>query len=356
MDAQAQEIAFLQATYLNNYCQLSITALVIFEHVITISKETHLLHTRKYSGAVLLFLLNRYLLLLFGAENLIYVFSWDTRMGCEAMSVLYDVLQLMLYALTAAFAALRVYAINGQRAMVAIIVLVLGLAPVIAGIYNLSQTSYDDVVWVGPYPECGNYNSISDRGWEEMVTMSRAFPIIADLIVIMITCMRTWPIMTAARQAGMTPALVTLLLNDGIVYFLLLASLNAIHIALSLSEGPFFSVVSEFITMFPSILISRFLMNLQNIKTSAHCDTDPSFVQREGAVERDPSHDILRFDIVGCMGGSTDDGGLSALFSTTLLDSEAEVWQSYDEQGSQQDDSQDNIVEESLPVAVSSSC
>jgi len=50
------------------------------------------------------------------------------------MTVLYDILQMMLYILTAAFAAMRVYAIGGQRALVAVIVFIFGLAPAIAGI------------------------------------------------------------------------------------------------------------------------------------------------------------------------------------------------------------------------------
>ncbi|KAH9916476.1 uncharacterized protein B0H18DRAFT_1038319 [Fomitopsis serialis] len=321
-DAQAQEIAFLQATYLNNYCQLSITALVVYEHIITISQETHLLHGRKFSGGVLLFLLNRYTLLLFGAENLIYVFSWDTRMvSCEAMTLLYDILQMMLYILTAGFTAMRVYAIGGQRALIAVIVFIFGLAPAIAGIYNISQSTYD-------------YVAISDR----VVIMSRVFPMVSDLIVIVVTCARAWPILRAARQARATPALVTLLLKDGTSNFVdipLLASLNAIHIALSLSEGPFLGVVSEFITMFPSILISRFLMNLQHIGSAGYRDTLPSFVQRDATPEAQLTPGTSRFDITGDMGGSTDDGGLSALFSTTLIDVPgSDAWSSWDDEPS----------------------
>ncbi|KAH9916475.1 uncharacterized protein B0H18DRAFT_958826 [Fomitopsis serialis] len=303
-DTQAQEIAFLQATYClivvafvaQNHAEILCIALIVYEHIMTISQETQLLLARKFSGGVLLFLLNRYTLLLFGAENLIYVFSWDTSMS-------------HLMHCRAAFAAMRVYAIGGQKALIAVVVFIFGLAPAITGIYNMSQSTHDYVTWVGPYPECDYNNSISDRGWNQ-----------------------------SARKARTTAALVMLLLKDDVFlnqHHRLLASLNAIHMALSLSEG---------VPLHPHLPLPD--------EPSAHRlrgyrDTLPSFVQRD-APEAHSTLGTLRFNrVTGIWADRRTTAGFRAVLATLIDVREPEAWSSWDDKPSLED-TQESRVSTSL--------
>ncbi|EED84243.1 predicted protein [Postia placenta Mad-698-R] len=212
--AETQAIAFFQATFLNNYCQLSITTLIIYEHLITAAGEVRLLRERKFSNSGLIFLFNRYTLLAFGIINAVYVYPWDTPISCEAMSMLYDILQIILYAVAAAFSALRVYAINDRDWLSAMLTLILGLPPVAVNIFYTAIASYDTVSWIVGNPECNGGNDLSQSTENKFEEKS------LEAVV------------------GNTDTQRCCLL-----------ALNVIQMALELSEGPYFGVASEFIAM-----------------------------------------------------------------------------------------------------------
>lgn len=303
--AETQAIAFFQATFLNNYCQLSITTLIIYEHLITAAGEVRLLRERKFSNSGLIFLFNRYTLLAFGIINAVYVYPWDTPISCEAMSMLYDILQIILYAVAAAFSALRVYAINDRDWLSAMLTLILGLPPVAVNIFYTAIASYDTVSWIVGNPECNGGNDLSQSTENKLTIATRTCATASELIVLIVIWSKTYKLFIQSRRNRWRLSLVTLILRDGTIYFVCLLALNVIQMALELSEGPYFGVASEFIAMLPSILISRFLLHLRDVQHSMHTPTSlsrPSFVHS--------SQDTPSLHFVDSMGASLTDDSL----------------------------------------------
>lgn len=56
------------------------SALIFYEHLMTLSQEVRLVWGHKLTGATVIFFLNRYLLLAFGVATLLQVFAWDTAL------------------------------------------------------------------------------------------------------------------------------------------------------------------------------------------------------------------------------------------------------------------------------------
>ncbi|KAF9810756.1 hypothetical protein IEO21_06807 [Rhodonia placenta] len=247
--AETQAIAFFQATFLNNYCQLSITTLIIYEHLITAAGEVRLLRERKFSSSGLIFLFNRYTLFAFGIINAVYVYPWDTPISCEAMSMLYDILQIILYAVAAAFSALRVYAINDRDWLSAMLTLILGLPPVAVNIFYTAIASYDTVSWIVGNPECNGGNDLSQSTENKLIKCSvtiatRTCATASELIVLI----------TVEEKS------LEAVVGNADTQRCCLLALNVIQMALELSEGvccklPYFGVASEFIAI-PSFVHS----------------------------------------------------------------------------------------------------
>ncbi|EED79598.1 predicted protein [Postia placenta Mad-698-R] len=242
--AETQAIAFFQATFLNNYCQLSITTLIIYEHLITAAGEVRLLRERKFSSSGLIFLFNRYTLLAFGIINAVYVYPWDTPISCEAMSMLYDILQIILYAVAAAFSALRVYAINDRDWLSATLTLILGLPPVAVNNFYTAIASYDTVSWIVGNPECNGGNDLSQSTENKLTIATRTCATASELIVLI----------TVEEKS------LEVVVGNVDTQRCCLLALNIIQMALELSEGvgckfPYFGVASEFIAI-PSFVHS----------------------------------------------------------------------------------------------------
>ncbi|KAH9948733.1 hypothetical protein B0H21DRAFT_820668 [Amylocystis lapponica] len=81
-----------------------------------------------------------------------------------------------------------------------------------------------------------------------------------------------------ADRVNMKASLVTLLLRDGTLYFVLLLILNILHMTLYLTNV-FFDMI-YFVGPISSIIISRFLLNLRQVyQTDDSDDARPSFVR-----------------------------------------------------------------------------
>ncbi|KZT03960.1 uncharacterized protein LAESUDRAFT_728672 [Laetiporus sulphureus 93-53] len=82
---------------------------------------------------------------------------WHTPLSCEAVLLSTDVTVAVLEAVTASFSAFRTYAIDGHQIIPALLVLILGLAPVTVNIFIYTRDSDAFITYVGSYPLC-DYN------------------------------------------------------------------------------------------------------------------------------------------------------------------------------------------------------
>jgi len=114
--------------------------MIFHEHMITIAQEVRYVWSQRLTGATLIFLLNRYVVLILGITIILQTVPWDTPLSCEATIVLYDVVSILLYIIVAIFSALRAYAICGGKWSFTLATLGLGLAIAIASIVRIARS------------------------------------------------------------------------------------------------------------------------------------------------------------------------------------------------------------------------
>ncbi|KAL1942950.1 hypothetical protein VTO73DRAFT_4621 [Trametes versicolor] len=124
----AELIAFFESVFINTCLPIGVLAFLTYEILITFDREVALVWRRKFTGASVLFFLNRYLPILVNVLNL----ASSARMTDAALQTI----QLLQYFPWAAFSALRTYALSGRKWEMAAVVLLLSMVPI--GI-NFSQ-------------------------------------------------------------------------------------------------------------------------------------------------------------------------------------------------------------------------
>ncbi|RPD57257.1 hypothetical protein L227DRAFT_655663 [Lentinus tigrinus ALCF2SS1-6] len=315
-NAYAAEIISDFSSVLSSNCAgYASIAMVFYEDVITIGREVELFWGQRLTAASFLFFLNRYLTIIFLLSNMLGSIYPPTSLLLHPPGELSKrffrcaqwihgtvSVKLLLYLPWAAFSALRVFALTrGQWALGALVFL-LSIVPLVI--------NFVDYHWSVPFID--SYFGCSEGTTEtifisKLVTgLSRGSLILADLIVIAVTWHTTYKTTQIAREGRLaTSSLSLILLRDGTIYFLIILIMNVLH--LMFSVGDFFSKyasisdVSLLLEPTESVLISRFLMNLQetNLRLTSGASVNSSPFT-DAAVTS-----TIRFDrVVGSLGNS----------------------------------------------------
>nr|VWO98813.1 Methyltransf_11 domain-containing protein [Ganoderma boninense] len=91
--------------------------------------------------------------------------------------------------------------------------------------------------------------------------------IASDAIVIVVTWIKTWSTIRVAKQLRMEMSFTSLVLNEGILYFCIVLSLNVVQIVFDFVEVGNYSLILPFLNVFTPILISRFFLDLDDLST-----------------------------------------------------------------------------------------
>ncbi|KAH9927908.1 uncharacterized protein BXZ73DRAFT_48710 [Epithele typhae] len=263
----------------------SATVILIYEYVITFDREVLLFWSRRLSPASMLFFVNRYLPLI---GNLMSIFS-NIQMSDEVnvcrlgsnhghdcnltpafsctrymqVASAFDILNLVPSAI---FSCLRTFALTRSKPLAG---LVLALSIVPFGL-NMSQYGFNirglDDSLIG----CTNILTRVAHVFSTVVIISRSCTIISDAILIWVTW-KTLPrqgLAFATHIKGSVPSFSSILMINGTIYFAVLLILNVLHLAFTLSSvfnnpGALTSNLSQFTLPLTAVLISRFLMGLQ---------------------------------------------------------------------------------------------
>ncbi|OSC98125.1 hypothetical protein PYCCODRAFT_1035051 [Trametes coccinea BRFM310] len=145
----------------NSYsqCQLrrtvSTMALLVYYNLVTLEEEVQYLSRRQWTGSAVLFMLNRYLPLVFAVYgNPFYSFSTNLT-SCEAQQIFSILLESLQYLPWAAFSALRTYALQKNRPC-AFFIFMFSLSPLII---NLLAKHWQ-IVYEDPIEGCVITNTI----------------------------------------------------------------------------------------------------------------------------------------------------------------------------------------------------
>jgi len=323
----AEAALFTNEAYVFNYLSVAASSVIIFDYVLTVSQETSVVWGRKWTAATILFIANRVLAVVFAASLIIQPITSIYATSCQAITIFNLVAELSLTAVWAVFNAIRTYAVGRRARVAASTVFLISSILVATNIYFICvisagvQTFGDvDICWVGLSPSAHDSTALEILG--------RSSQILADILVIAVTWWTTYRVKLAARSAGVATPLVTLLLRDGTIYFIVLLLVNAVQL------GAWVATDSG-IDLFPitagltSIIVSRFLLNLyqveneevQNVTAAASCASEmqfsSSFIRGMGAEVNysfglDADSGSWDDDTLGEEAGETDGGGANA--------------------------------------------
>lgn len=258
------------------YCQVAVSALILYEYVITLKHEYRNMWrgTRSF-GTVLLFI-NRYVLLVFGLCVFLQTFPCSNAKSCKTIGLIYGVSQVLLFALIAVFSALRVYALSGRRWILASITLILALVPAGINLYAVIRQRFTSIACISCMPEYTEVELSSAAMSERLIIAAYISMIVSDLIVLGTTWICT-------RGSLSMHGLACVLLRHGAIYFLALLCLNILQISVRLTKICSVSLlfdychsvgyVTYFIAPLSSILISRLFFSLRQTPRSVFSDT-----------------------------------------------------------------------------------
>jgi len=129
-------------------------------------------------------------------------------------------------------------------------------------------------------------------------TATRALAMICDTLVLIATWMKTLGIWRAARQVGIKTSLTTLIIRDGTVYFGILIIFNTADVIIAHvqpSEDAS-SVLTYYIGVLSTIMLSRLMLNLRNVSVAL-----PNNSEFEDGRNRISS---IKFDYIGSVLGN----------------------------------------------------
>ncbi|PIL22981.1 hypothetical protein GSI_15678 [Ganoderma sinense ZZ0214-1] len=205
-------VAIQESISTDHYCTLSALTLLLFEYALTLDREVAIFWRRRVTGASVLFLSNRYISLVAYSARISLMGHW----ACTVRTIL----------------RLYIVAISTNR----------------------------------PFPEYVPW---------AVTIVPRVGVIIADAIVLCVTWHVTYRSNSVLRHALARPSggkrtFSSTLLRDGTLYFGLLFIMNVIYLILTMFPTEVDSLtqvsyVVEFSEPLTAILISRFLLNLQEV-------------------------------------------------------------------------------------------
>ncbi|KAJ3541650.1 hypothetical protein NM688_g6055 [Phlebia brevispora] len=277
-----------RADLVQNYSIFASLVIVCYEFIITLQDEYEFIWRRKRTVATWLFLTNRYLMLAVAIANARKIW-FQTCSNISLINFLNVLAQLLAFIL-AVFSTLRVFALLDRAYVSAAAVFLLGLISIATDFYQASRmyTYYVDDSLLGPScyfkfrlsASALFYCKKHDRNNVVVLTNLAATlagvlsTIVADIIVIVATWLRTYRHVRQASFIGMSARTSTVLLHHGTLYFVVLCIVNLADLLVllvpsSAAEDP----VTIIADILPNILISRFLINLRQ---AGH--TDPGNV------------------------------------------------------------------------------
>lgn len=129
-----------------DYSLTAASVLVLLEHIATFPQEFQIYWRRKLTGVTYIFLINRYLLLLFAFITLSSLNPWPTPLSCEVIGAIFHVsLLVLIQIMIAVFSTLRAYAISGCKLGPSVFVLLFGLVPAATNLFNVAKQSFASV-------------------------------------------------------------------------------------------------------------------------------------------------------------------------------------------------------------------
>ncbi|EMD39646.1 hypothetical protein CERSUDRAFT_81028 [Gelatoporia subvermispora B] len=252
----AELITLLQSNWTNNCTAIATCALVFYDHATTISREVDYIWGRKLNSVTLLFHLNRWTLFAWAISEALDFMSQNTIPRCVGFSMLDYILNILLFAIWALFSAVRTYAISGGSWWLSVLVLCLNLVPLVTSALSyFEKTTYQMVSVPVLGLQCLISADTSQSRQIQFTAASRTCVITSDVIVLVITWVKTFKIKREAVRNNVSVPLVSMLLRDGTTYFIALLTLNILSIT-GIITNVFTETVNIFVVPYGLLLVT----------------------------------------------------------------------------------------------------
>ncbi|KAM5530974.1 hypothetical protein V8D89_015356 [Ganoderma adspersum] len=271
----AEIIAEQYSLWVSLLCSYAAFTLISYDWVLNLPEEIKLFWRRKQTAASILYFCIRYLLIAY------WIMGYPTLtiqgVGCEAYMYTVFVLQLLIYIFPALFSTLRVYALTAQNKILALITLFFSLGPLYA---NAVHYGWEKPEYLGLDYGCFVVDNATHQMGVIFTGISRGLLSVGDLLVIVITLVKTFNLARTSKGLLGSSSLSTTLLYSGVIYYIPLAILNILHTILTETGANQIlrtsSLVSVFIDPVTSVLACRFLLNLRRVEEGRASGVDDS--------------------------------------------------------------------------------
>ncbi|KAF4616037.1 hypothetical protein D9613_011373 [Agrocybe pediades] len=263
-ESLAQAVMHLQA---GKYFQIAAYVMLIYDHLLTFSVEVERIWKPKFSGASILFLINRY------ATPLQFIVIIDafqdpiwTKDGASTIA---------LIAVCEAIMILRVYALYGRSNWI------LGFLGFLWALQIVLSSVGIKTGFAVPLPP-GLVGCIFS-GSSPLFPAIWVTPLITDTCIFALTMWRTRAYLV--RRSTGTPTL-QLFMRDGFLYFFAILAANLLNMLLFfIAPADLRAIAASFSQLLTSTMVSRLVLNLRSLsysETETNSDTTfmPTFVAR----------------------------------------------------------------------------
>ncbi|KAI0807997.1 hypothetical protein C8Q74DRAFT_1230487 [Fomes fomentarius] len=307
----AQIISEYDSIQVELYVSTTLVCVLAYEYAITLDREVELFWKERPTASAVIFFINRYLAL--AANTMGLPFSDPTTYkGCAAVNYTEGILVLIQYIPWGIFSALRAYALSTGmfwQSPLAILILLLSLVPTVVNAVDVGH-----YIITADSDGCTITTNLSDNIEDDFTIICRVCLLASDLLVMAITWNATYRTRRVARALGHNTSLSGILFRDGAIYFIILGIMNVLHLSFSLASffdllaagGNHTSAIILFEEPATAILISRFLMDLQEANKVA--------IDQHSQVS---SFESLKFNrIIGSLGSSLPTPGENSCASS----------------------------------------
>ncbi|KAI0083623.1 hypothetical protein BDY19DRAFT_910450 [Irpex rosettiformis] len=212
-----------------SYVRTAALMLTLYEYCLTLSLERELIWRRKMSVVSVLFLINRYALILQSFFNVVNSSIWMHHKSgfeektCTVISWLALTFQYLLYLVMSAFSVIRAYAIWDGDKRAFVLLPVIGLVMIGCSISKIIEKPF-----LLPIDSCLLYTTVSQTPVKSsgaaniLSSIAASCSVLFEIVAVVVTWMKTVPTLRLLRSTNTEffPTLVYIMYRDGTLSFI----------------------------------------------------------------------------------------------------------------------------------------